>query len=258
MDPESLRAAITDKTKVVIPVDLYGHPADMDAINAIAAEKGITVIEDAAQAHGARYKGRRTGSLAPIATFSFYPGKNLGAYGDAGAVTLADEKASGHVTMLANHGRWEKYKHLIEGFNYRLDAIQAAVLQVKLKHLDAWTARRKELAAKYDALFADVAEVGCPQILPDCEHVYHLYVIQIPKRYEVNDYLRDHGVMSQIHYPIPLHLQPAYEYLGMKPGSLPVTESLAEKCVSVPCFPEMTDEQVEVVVATVKEALVKA
>lgn len=257
MDPDSLRAAVTDKTKVIIPVDLYGHPADMDAINAIAAEKGITVVEDAAQAHGARYKGRRTGSLAPIATFSFYPGKNLGAYGDAGAVTLADEKASGHVTMLANHGRWEKYKHLIEGFNYRLDAIQAAVLHVKLKHLDAWTARRQQLAARYDKLFADVKEVGRPQILPDCEHVYHLYVIQVPKRFEVNDYLRGHGVMSQIHYPIPLHLQPAYEYLGMKPGSLPVTEALAEKCVSVPCFPEMTDEQVEVVVATVKEALAK-
>ena len=258
MDPAALEAAVSEKTKVVIPVHLYGHPADMDPIMALAAKKGFTVVEDAAQSHGARYHGRRVGSLAGIATFSFYPGKNLGAYGDAGALTLADEKTSGRVTMLANHGRWEKYKHLIEGFNYRLDAMQAAVLSVKLKHLDAWTRRRQELAALYDELFADVSEVQVPRIKDNCEHVYHLYVIQIPKRFEIGDYLRDHGVMAQVHYPIPLHLQPAYEHLGMQPGSLPVTESLADRCISIPLFPEMTEDQARTVAATVKEALVKA
>ena len=258
MDPAALDAAVTEKTKVILPVHLYGHPADMDPINEFAAQRGVTVIEDAAQSHGARYNGRRVGSLAGIATFSFYPGKNLGAYGDAGALTLADQDTSGRVTMLANHGRWEKYKHLIEGFNYRLDAMQAAVLSVKLRHLDAWTQRRQELAKLYDELFADVDEVQSPQVKAGCEHVYHLYVIQIPKRFEVGDYLREHGVLAQVHYPIPLHLQPAYEHLGMKPGSLPVTESLADRCISIPLFPEMTDDQAKTVVATVKEALAKA
>ncbi len=258
MDPAALEAAITDRTRVIIPVHLYGHPAEMDEILRIAAKHEIAVIEDAAQSHGARYKGRRVGGIAPLATFSFYPGKNLGAYGDAGAVTLSDTATAERLASLANHGRSLRYKHEFEGFNYRLDAIQAAVLAVKLRRLDAWNQRRREIAAIYDRLLADVAEITTPAAAPDCEHVYHLYVVQTPDRDGVTAYLRDHGVMAQQHYPIPLHLQPAYEHLGLGPGTFPVTEALAERCVSLPIFAEMTDDQARTVAETLKGALVKA
>jgi len=257
MDPEALEAAIGTNTKLIIPVHLYGHPADMDRILDIASRHGIPVVEDAAQAHGARYKGRRVGSIAKIATFSFYPGKNLGAYGDAGAVTCAEEETARRIAMLANHGRWEKYKHLVEGFNYRLDALQAAVLSVKLKYLDEWNERRRAIAALYDRLLAEVDEVVTPKVADYAEPVYHLYVVQVPQRDEVVAHLRENGVQVGIHYPIPLHLQPAYEHLGMKPGTLPVTEAVADRCISLPIFAEMTQEQVSFVVEKVKEALVK-
>jgi dTDP-4-amino-4,6-dideoxygalactose transaminase len=256
MDPESLRAAITPRTRAIIPVHLYGQPAEMDPILEIGRQHGIPVIEDSAQSHGARYRGRRVGGLAPIATFSFYPGKNLGAYGDAGALTLADAGAADLASRLANHGRAEKYRHLIEGFNYRLDAIQAAVLSVKLRHLEAWNRRRREIAARYDALFAAVPEITRPWAPAHVEHVYHLYVVLAPGRDRVAEHLRSRGVMVQLHYPIPLHLQPAYAHLGMKPGALPATERVADGCISLPIFPEMTDEQVRYVVETVKGALV--
>jgi dTDP-4-amino-4,6-dideoxygalactose transaminase len=258
MDPAALAASVSQKTRVIIPVHLYGHPADMDPILETAKQHGITVIEDAAQAHGARYKGRRVGSIAEIATFSFYLGKNLGAYGDAGAVTRAGKDAADKVTMLANHGRWQKYKHLIEGFNYRLDALQAAVLSVKLRHIEEWTLKRRQVASRYTELLSDLEEVTLPHAASDVEHVYHLYVVQVPKRDEITEYLREHGVMAQLHYPIPLHLQPAYEYLGMQAGSLPATEAMAKRCISLPTFPELTDEQIQQVAATLKEALVKA
>jgi len=257
MDPASLETAISERTRVVIPVHLYGHPADMDEILTIARKHDLTVIEDAAQSHGARYKGRRVGSIAKIATFSFYPGKNLGAYGDAGAVTVAEEETAQLVTMLANHGRSEKYGHLLEGFNYRLDALQAAVLQVKLRHLEQWSERRRQIAARYAELLTGVEEVTRPYVSSDVEPVFHLYVVQVPDRDRVTTYLREQGVMAQLHYPIPLHLQPAYEHLGMKRGSLPVTEAVADRCISLPVYPEMTDEQVETVATTLKEALVK-
>ena len=257
MDLASLEAAIGPQTRVIIPVHLYGHVADMDNLNEIARKHDLFVIEDAAQSHGARYKGRRVGSLAPIATFSFYPGKNLGAYGDAGGLTLADAKMAEHVTMLANHGRSAKYGHLFEGFNYRLDAIQAAVLRVKLRHLEQWNVRRREIAARYDELLGNVEEVTRPYVSPDVEPVYHLYVIQVPDRDRVTAYLREHGVMAQLHYPVPLHLQPAYQHLGMKPGTLPVSEGVAARCISLPIFPEMTPEQIETVAGTLKEALAK-
>ena len=258
MDPVALEAAISDKTKVIIPVHLYGHPADMDAIMKIANARGIAVIEDAAQSHGARYKGRRVGGIADLATFSFYPGKNLGAYGDAGAITLADRATSERVESLANHGRSQfRYQHEFEGFNYRLDAIQAAVLSVKLKRLDAWNVRRREIAARYDELLAGVDEVTIPKVSPDAEPVYHLYVIQVDDRDGITEYLRAHGVMAQQHYPIPLHLQPAYAHLGMRPGSLPVSERVAARCISLPIFPELTEDQIATVAATLKDALVK-
>ncbi len=257
MDPAALEAAISEKTRAIIPVHLYGHPADMDPILRIAESRGITVIEDAAQSHGARYRGRRVGSIAPIATFSFYPGKNLGAYGDAGAVTLQDEETAQRINMLSNHGRWQKYKHLVEGFNYRLDALQAAVLSVKLKYLNEWSEKRRRVAARYDELLADVEEVTRPHVADYAEPVYHLYVIQVPpkRREAITEYLREHGVMAQLHYPIPLHLQPAYEHLGMKPGALPVTESLAARCISMPIFPELRPEQIETAAQTLKDAL---
>ncbi|MCK4304606.1 MAG: DegT/DnrJ/EryC1/StrS family aminotransferase [Candidatus Eisenbacteria sp.] len=258
MDPDALEDAITDRTRAIIPVHLYGHPADMDPILKIAGKHGITVIEDSAQAHGARYNGRRAGSIAEIATFSFYPGKNLGAYGDAGALTLSGKETADKVTMLANHGRWLKYKHLIEGFNYRLDAIQAAVLSVKLRHIEEWTEKRRQVAARYDELLADLEEVTLPKPKANVEHVYHLYVVQVPNRDKVTEYLREHGVMAQLHYPIPLHLQPAYEHLGMKPGSLPATETLADRCISLPTFPELTEEQISTVAKTLKAAMVNA
>lgn len=257
MDPASLESAITDRTRVVIPVHIYGQPVDMDAISAIAKRHNLTVIEDAAQSHGARYKGRRVGSIAPIATFSFYPGKNLGAYGDAGGLTLRDAKDAEYVAMLANHGRSAKYGHLFEGFNYRLDTLQAAILAVKLPHLESWNRRRREIAARYNELLAEVEEVTCPYVSPDVEAVYHLYVVQVPDRDRVTSYLREHGVMAQVHYPIPLHLQPAYEYLGMRRGSLPVSEKVTERCISLPIFPEMTPEQIKHVALTLKGALAK-
>lgn len=258
MDPAAVEAGITDKTKVIIPVHLYGHPADMDAIMRIAKARGLVVIEDAAQSHGARYKGRRVGGIADIATFSFYPGKNLGAYGDAGALTLADQEMAQRVSSLANHGRSLRYKYQFEGFNYRLDALQAAVLHVKLNYLDDWNAKRRQVAARYNELLAGVEEISLPKVSPDVEPVYHLYVIQSPRRDRITEYLREHGVMAQQHYPIPLHLQPAYEHLGMKPGSLPVTETLAERCLSLPIFPEMSVQQIRTVVETLKDALAQA
>ncbi len=258
MDPAAFEAAIGPRTRVVIPVHLYGHPAPMDEILRIAAAHGIAVIEDAAQSHGARCRGRRVGGIAPIATFSFYPGKNLGAYGDAGALTLADETTALRIASLGNHGRSLHYKYEMEGFNYRLDTLQAAILQVKLRYLDGWNARRRQIAARYDELLRDVDEIVIPRTAPGYEHVYHLYVIQTPDRDAVTQYLRERGVMAQQHYPIPLHLQPAYAHLGLRPGSFPVTEALAERCVSLPIYPEMTEEQIGHVAETVKGALVKA
>ncbi|MFH1145022.1 MAG: DegT/DnrJ/EryC1/StrS family aminotransferase [Candidatus Eisenbacteria bacterium] len=257
MDPAGLRAVVNDRTRVIIPVHLYGHPADMNPILELASHRGITVIEDAAQSHGATYHGRRVGGLAPLGTFSFYPGKNLGAYGDAGAVTTADAGAADRIARLANHGRAEKYEHLIEGYNYRLDALQAAVLSVKLRHLEQWNARRREIAALYTRLLADVPEVTTPYVAPYAEHVFHLYVIQVPHRDAVAAALREQGVMVQLHYPIPLHLQPAYAHLGIKRGSLPATERIAERCISMPAYPEMTDAQTRSVVDCLKQALVR-
>ncbi len=256
MDPASLEAAITEKTKVIIPVHIYGYAADMDKIHEIANKHDIFVMEDAAQSHGALYKGNRVGSLAKMATFSFYPGKNLGAYGDGGGMTFADKELAEKVDMLANHGRWEKYKHLVEGYNARLDALQAAILDVKLKYLDQWSENRRQAGTRYNELLADVSEVTIPPIGSDIvTPVYHLYVLQVPNRDHVMDELRNRGVMSQCHYPIPLHLQPAYEYLGMKRGDLPVCEALGDKCVSLPMYPEITEEQIQFVVSTLKDIL---
>lgn len=244
LDPTKIEAAITGRTRAIIPVHLYGHPADMDPILEIAQRHGLRVIEDAAQAHGAEYKGCRVGTSGDVACFSFYPGKNLGAFGDAGAVVTNDPQIADRVRLLRNHGRRQKYEHLVEGYGERLDALQAAILNAKLPYLESWTDARRSLANHYRACLADNNDIIVPFESYDVRHVYHLFVIQVPSRDQVLSALRADGIGAGVHYPIPLHLQPAYGYLGVKAGSFPVTEACASRVLSLPLYPEMTKEQV--------------
>jgi dTDP-4-amino-4,6-dideoxygalactose transaminase len=256
MDPDKIESAITPRTKALLPVHLYGQPADMNPIMEIARKHGLKVIEDCAQAHGARYRGQRVGTFGDVACFSFYPGKNLGAYGDGGAVITNDDGIADCVKLLRNHGAREKYVHEIEGYCRRLDNLQAAVLGVKLPHLDEWNARRRHAAALYDQLLADVPGVVKPYILPDAEPVYHLYVIQIPNRDRVQFALKTQGVETGIHYPIPLHQQPAYAHLGYKPEDFPISTALGPKILSLPMFGDITEQQIHTVVAELNKALI--
>jgi dTDP-4-amino-4,6-dideoxygalactose transaminase len=254
LDPQKLEAAITDKTKAIVPVHLYGQIADMDAIMTIAEKHNLYVLEDSAQAHGARYRGRRAGSLGHMACFSFYPGKNLGAYGDAGAITTNNDDFAKYARMYANHGRLTKYTHEFEGVNSRLDGLQAAVLGVKLRHLDQWNAERRQAAIWYDELLAPLSQhVITPYVLPDSEPVYHLYVIQVPQRDKLLDRMKAAGISGGVHYPVPLHEQPAYTYKGHQPNDFPVTSKIAANIVSLPMFPEITQEQCRAVVQVVAE-----
>lgn len=250
IDPAKIEAAITPATKAILPVHLYGQTADMDPIIEIARKHNLLVFEDAAQAHGALYKGRRAGSLGDAAAFSFYPGKNLGAYGDGGAVTTNSEEAAEKVRLLRNIGQNVKYHHIIKGFNHRLDTMQAAILNVKLPHMDEWNASRRRAAATYSRLLE-----GMPLVTPVtpewAEHIFHLYVIQTPLRDELQKALNEAGVASGMHYPIPIHLQPAYSELGYKEGDFPETEAYAAQILSLPMFPELTDEQVAYVAETI-------
>ena len=252
MAPSALAAALTSATRAIIPVHIYGQPAAMDAIRAVAAPRQLPVIEDAAQAHGATWRGKRAGSLGTAACFSFYPGKNLGAYGDAGAVTTDDPALAEQVRLLRNHGRRAKYEHEIKGYGERLDTLQAAILAAKLPYLNDWTAARQRLAARYDDLLADCA-VTTPALAPEATSAWHLYVIRTPRRDELLAYLNQHGVGAGVHYPIPLHLQPAYADLGYRPGALPVTEAVAATCLSLPLYPELTAAQQERVVELIRE-----
>ena len=252
IDPTRIEAAITSRTRAIIPVHLYGQPAEMDPIMAVAAEHGLKVIEDAAQAHGARYKGRRTGSLGDAAGFSFYPGKNLGAYGDGGAVVTDDAELADRVRMLRNLGMRVKYHHEIKGFNHRLDTMQAAVLRVKLPHLDAWNEGRRRVAARYAELLAGLPVVT-PYAPPYVEPVYHLYVIRIQDRKELMARLGEAGIASGLHYPIPIHLLPAYAELGYQRGDFPITEAYAEEILSLPIFAELTDEQIDLLTTIVAD-----
>jgi dTDP-4-amino-4,6-dideoxygalactose transaminase len=255
LDPARLEAAITPRTRAVLPVHLYGQPADMDPILAIARRHGLKIIEDCAQAHGARYHGRRVGTFGDLACFSFYPGKNLGAYGDGGAVVTNDDALAKRVALLRNHGQQSKYVHVIEGWCHRLDNLQAAVLGVKLRHLDDWNSCRRQAAAGYDSRLRDLPGVVTPYVLPGVEPVFHLYVIQVPNRDRVQAALQAEGIGTGIHYPIPLHQQPAYAHLGHKPQDFPTSAGLASKILSLPMFPEITAEQIDVVVATLRTAL---
>ncbi len=242
-----------NKLKAIIPVHLYGQPADMDSISEIAKRYGLKVIEDAAQAHGAEYKGRKVGGLGDVSCFSFYPGKNLGAYGDGGAVVTNDEEIATKVRMLRNHGRFKKYEHQFEGFNSRLDAIQAAILRVKLKYLDDWNRSRRKNAEFYNRSLKDVDGVVEPKVLEGMLPVYHLYVVQIERRDDLQTKLQEVGISTGIHYPIPLHLQPAYSYLGKGKGDFPVAEDTAKGILSLPMFPELTKQQQEYIVEKMKK-----
>jgi dTDP-4-amino-4,6-dideoxygalactose transaminase len=238
IDPALIAAKLTPRTKAIIPVHLYGQPADMDPILELAKARGIAVIEDAAQAHGAKYKGRPVGTLGDAACFSFYPGKNLGAYGDAGAVTTTRDDLADRIRMIRDHGRRSKYEHLIDGYGNRIDALQAAILRVKLRHLTAWTAARRRLAAEYTAALTAAGIV--PAFGPSwADPVWHLYVIRAKDRPAVQAALKGAGYESGVHYPIPLHRQPVYHRLGYAAGSLPVAEAAANEVLSLPIFPEM-------------------
>ena len=245
MKPELFEAAVTDNTRAVIPVHLYGQCADMDAINAIAQGRGVIVIEDAAQAHGATYRGKKAGSLARAAGFSFYPAKNLGAFGDGGAIVTSDGQLAERARLLLDHGRMDKYRHAVPAFNARLDSLQAAVLSVKLKKLNQWVRARQRCAALYGRLIFDVP-VTLPLVADYGTHAYHLYVVQIPggRRDHVQKVLADNGVASGIHYPVPLHLQPAYKDLGYREGQFPVSERLAASALSLPIFETMTEDEI--------------
>lgn len=246
MDPGQVERAITPRTKAIVPVHLFGQPADMDAIADIGRRRGVRVIEDAAQAHGAEYKGRRCGSMADIAAFSFYPGKNLGAFGEGGAVVTSDRELARTVRLLRSWGEERRYEHRLKGFNYRMDGIQGAILGVKLRHVEAWTEARRSRAALYDRLLAD-APLQTPVVRRDCRHVYHCYVVRIANRDQVRQALADEHIQTGVHYPIPVHLQPAYANLGYAAGEFPVAEAAAREVLSLPIFPEMTDAQVEAV-----------
>lgn len=252
MSPESLEDAITERTKAIIPVHLYGQPAPMDAICAIAQRHGLYVVEDSAQAHGSTYKGKPVGAWGDAGTFSFYPGKNLGAYGDAGAVVTNDDLLAERIRMIRDHGRTGKYIHEHVGVNSRLDTIQAAILRVKLRHLGEWTERRRNIASVYTKLLASSEEVEAPQELDGGKHVYHLYVVQSDDREGLQSSLAEHGVASGIHYPVPLHVQPAYSHLGYSKGQFPVSERLADRILSLPMYPELTEETAGRIVALIK------
>ncbi len=252
IDPAAVERAITPRTRAIVPVHLYGQPADMAAIRKIARRHGLRVVADAAQAHGADIGGDRRAILGDATTFSFYPGKNLGAYGDAGMVVTDDADVARTVRMLADHGSDRKYHHEREGFNHRIDAIQAAVLDVKLRHIDAWTDARRAHAARYDAAFAGTS-VRPIAAAPGRRHVYHLYVVRVRDRDATIEALRERGIGCGIHYPVPLHLQPAYAHLGLGPGSFPVAERVTREILSLPMFPEMTEAMID----TVAEAVVE-
>lgn len=247
IDPEQIEAAITPATRAIMPVHLYGQPADMDPIMEIARRHNLLVIEDAAQAAGACYKRRRIGGIGHAAGFSFYPGKNLGAYGDAGAVVTNDPAVADKVRLLRNIGQRVKYHHDVKGFNHRLDTMQAAVLQVKLPYLDGWNEQRRRAAATYERLLSGLPIVT-PMVLDEVEHIYHLYVVRLENREDLQEALQDAGIATGLHYPLPIHLQPAYQELGYKRGDFPVTEAYAETILSLPIFPELDDKKVAYIV----------
>ncbi len=252
IDITKIEAAITDKTKAIMPVHLYGQAADLDPIFEIAKRHNLLVIEDAAQAHGALYKNKRVGALGHAGCFSFYPGKNLGAYGEGGAIVTNDDEVARYARLLRDHGSQKKYHHEIIGYNFRLEGIQGAVLNVKLKYLDGWNDLRRQHAAAYNELLKDTNLI-LPREMEYARHIYHLYVLQSERRDELMKALNSADIQTGIHYPIPIHLQPAYEFLGQKEGDFPEAEKQAKSLLSLPMFPELTNEQIESVTKAVND-----
>ncbi|MDQ7818403.1 MAG: DegT/DnrJ/EryC1/StrS family aminotransferase [Melioribacteraceae bacterium] len=279
LNPTKIEAAITSKTRAIVAVHLYGQPADMDGVveqlrieNYELREKGtlvhtktgqkIYLVEDCAQAHISEYKGKRVGGLGIASSFSFYPGKNLGAYGEGGAVVTNDESLAKKFKMMRDHGMEKKYFHEMYGHNYRMEGIQGAVLGVKLKHLSDWTDGRRRVAAKYVELLKDIEVLTLPREMEYAKHVYHLFVIQVrskksgvrsQRRGELQKYLNENGISTGLHYPVPLHLQPCFKHLGYEEGDFPVSEELAEQGLSLPMFPELTNEQIEYICGMIRE-----
>jgi dTDP-4-amino-4,6-dideoxygalactose transaminase len=256
IDPNRIEAALTPRTRAILPVHLYGQAAEMDPIREIAARRGLHVLEDAAQAAGARYRGVRSGALGDAAGFSFYPAKNLGAFGDGGAIVSNDRGFAERVRMLRNYGSNEKYHNPVKGWNSRLDELQAALLQPRLAVLDRWNARRREIAARYLEGLA-LTGLGLPATGASNEHTWHLFVVRSPRRAELQAHLARAGVGTMIHYPVPPHLQPAYAELGLARGAFPLSERIHDEVLSLPMGAHLTDAEVDYVIATVQEAAAK-
>jgi dTDP-4-amino-4,6-dideoxygalactose transaminase len=254
MDPAQIERAITPRTKAILPVHLHGRVADMDPILEIAARHGLVVIEDAAQSHGAEYKGRRAGSMGVIGCFSFYPGKNLGAFGEGGAAVTNDPALAHHMRVLRDWGQEGKYNHVVPGYNYRMDGVQGAVLNVKMGHIETWTEARRAHAARYNERLAGLG-LGLPASEGNDRHVWHVFAVRAVDRDGIATRLKEAGIGTGIHYPIPVHLQKAYADLGYKPGDFPVSERLGAEFLSLPMYPEMTDAQITEVVSAVSRAL---
>lgn len=250
MDASKLEQAITSKTKAILPVHLYGQPVDMDAVMAVARKHNLLVIEDACQAHGATYHNRKVGSFGLAGCFSFYPGKNLGAYGEGGMLVTNDETVYETARCLRDHGSEQKYYHVRIGYNYRMEGFQGAVLRVKLPYLDEWTDSRRKNAAYYNRILKDF-DVVTPVVLDDVRHVFHLYVVRVNQREAMQQYLQQNGVATGLHYPVPVHLQKGYQFLGYREGDFPVTEAAAKQILSLPMFPELTEQQMQYVAETI-------
>lgn len=255
LDPTRIETVVTPRTKVILPVHMYGQPADMDSILAIARKHGLKVLEDGAQAHGARYKGKKLGAHGDVVAWSFYPGKNLGAYGDGGAITTNDTEIAERIRVLRNYGSQTKYVNEVRGFNSRLDSLQAAILRIKLQHLDRWNETRRRIAAQYLAGLADIG-LTIP-FTPDwAKPVWHLFVVRSRRREKLQQHLKQAGIGTLIHYPIPPHLQGAYSDLGFGKGAFPITERINEEILSLPMFPSMTMEQTQQVIKACRNAQV--
>ena len=255
LDIGKVREKITDRTRAIIPVHIYGQVADMDPFLELAKERDLAIIEDAAQAQGAKCRGRRAGSMGQMGCFSFYPGKNLGAYGDAGGITTSDDALAGRLRQLRNHGQVPQKKFFYQelGYNHRMDGFQGAVLGVKLPYLDGWNQRRREVAARYDEGLKDLEQVRIPAVAEYGEHVYHLYVIRVPDREELAAALKQQGITTAVQYPYPLHLTEAFSSLGYGQGDLPVCEQACEEIISLPMFPDLTETQIDYVIEKVRQ-----
>ena len=257
LNAEEVERHITRRTRAILAVHLYGQLANMDALRSIADRHGLLLIEDAAQAHLASHAGRKAGAWGEATGFSFYPGKNLGAYGEAGAVLSTDATVAGKMRRLRDHGSEKKYWHIVAGHNYRIEALQAAILRAKLPHLDAWTEARRANAERYREALQDIPMVAVPKVREGARHVYHLFVIQAPDRDRLQEYLREKEISTGLHYPIPLHLQPCFAYLGYKEGAFPRAEKSAKRILSLPMYPELAEEQIDYVANSIREFYVR-